>query len=80
MAINSAVTDLATTAWLAYGKGRHPAALNFSDCFSYACAKARGERLLFNGGAVSQTDIARQRQSNGRPNSLGLGEPQSSYR
>jgi hypothetical protein len=31
---------LAMQAWLVYGKGRHPAALNFADCFSYALAKA----------------------------------------
>jgi ribonuclease VapC len=34
-------------AWLRYGKGRHPAALNFGDCFSYALAKLRAEPLLF---------------------------------
>jgi ribonuclease VapC len=33
------LVDLATQAWLTYGKGRHPAGLNFADCFSYALAK-----------------------------------------
>jgi ribonuclease VapC len=49
--------DLATQAWLAYGKGRHPAALNFADCFSYALAKRADEALLFIGNDFSQTDI-----------------------
>ncbi len=40
-----------------FGKGRHPAALNFGDCFSYALARVRGEPLLFKGGDFSQTDL-----------------------
>ncbi len=40
-----------------YGKGRHPAALNFGDCFSYGLSKASGESLLFKGNDFSQTDI-----------------------
>ena len=47
----------ATQAWLAYGKGRHPAALNFADCLSYALAKRADEPLLFIGNDFSQTDI-----------------------
>lgn len=39
------------------GKGRHPAALNFGDCFSYALAKTTGEPLLFKGDDFKQTDI-----------------------
>ena len=34
---------------MAYGKGRHPAGLNFADCFVYALAKTRGAPLLFKG-------------------------------
>lgn len=41
-----------------FGKGRHRAGLNIGDCFSYALAKATGERLLFKGDDFSQTDIA----------------------
>jgi ribonuclease VapC len=41
---------LAYEAWRHFGKGCHPAGLNFGDCFSYALAKQRGEPLLFNGG------------------------------
>jgi ribonuclease VapC len=40
-----------------YGKGRHPAGLNFGDCFSYALAKATGEPLLFKGEDFRKTDI-----------------------
>ena len=48
---------LARQAFLDFGKGRHKAALNFGDCFSYALAKATGEPLLFKGDDFSQTDI-----------------------
>ena len=40
-----------------YGKGRHPAGLNFGDCFAYALAKALGEPLLFKGQDFRRTDI-----------------------
>lgn len=48
---------LASQAFSLFGKGRHPAALNFGDCFSYALAKATGEPLLFKGDDFRQTDI-----------------------
>ena len=48
----------ARAAFLRFGKGRHPAALNFGDCFSYALASSRAERLLFKGNDFSQTDLA----------------------
>jgi ribonuclease VapC len=41
--------SLAVGAWLQYGKGRHPAALNFGDCMSYAIAKLAGEPLAMCG-------------------------------
>ena len=40
--VDAEQADLARSAWRKYGKGRHPAALNFADCFSYALAKATG--------------------------------------
>jgi ribonuclease VapC len=40
-----------------YGKGRHRAALNFGDCFSYACAKILNVPLLCKGNDFPQTDI-----------------------
>jgi ribonuclease VapC len=49
---------LAYEAWLRFGKGRHPAGLNFGDCFSYALAKQRGEPLLFKGNDFSLTDLS----------------------
>ena len=51
--------DAATTAFLRFGRGRHPAALNFGDCMSYAVASVAGLPLLFTGEDFAQTDIAR---------------------
>jgi ribonuclease VapC len=48
---------LARQGYSDYGKGRHPAGLNFGDCFAYALAKSTGEPLLFKGQDFSQTDI-----------------------
>jgi ribonuclease VapC len=48
---------LARQAFLDFGKGRHPAQLNFGDCFAYALAKATDEPLLFKGMDFSKTDI-----------------------
>lgn len=48
---------IASQAYSTYGKGRHPAGLNFGDCFSYALAKSMGEPLLFKGNDFRQTDI-----------------------
>ena len=50
-------TDVARRAWRRFGKGNHPAALNFGDCFAYALASTTGEPLLFKGEDFSQTDI-----------------------
>jgi len=50
--------DLARQAFVDFGKGRHPAGLNFGDCFSYALAKATGEPLLFKGTDFAKTDVA----------------------
>lgn len=48
---------IARQAYADFGKGRHPAGLNFGDCFSYALAKATGEKLLFKGNDFSKTDL-----------------------
>ena len=48
---------LARQAFRLYGKGRHPAGLNFGDCFAYALARSRAEPLLFKGQDFSRTDI-----------------------
>lgn len=51
--------EIARVAWRRYGKGRHPASLNFGDCFAYALAKTTGLPLLFKGDDFNQTDIGR---------------------
>lgn len=47
----------AQRAYLHYGKGRHPAALNFGDCMTYAAAKLSHEPLLAIGNDFPQTDL-----------------------
>src|ERR1700687_1431307 len=58
VAVDSEQTEIARSAWRNYGKGRHPAGLNFGDCFAYALAKFSGEPLLAKGTDFSLTDIA----------------------
>jgi|SRR5579863_150408 len=48
---------LARQAFHDFGKGRHPAGLNFGDCFAYALAKVAGEPLLFKGDDFRKTDV-----------------------
>jgi ribonuclease VapC len=48
---------LARQAYFDFGKGRHPAGLNFGDCFAYALAKALDEPLLFKGEDFAKTDL-----------------------
>ena len=50
--------DIARDAFARYGKGRHPAGLNFGDCAAYALAVAEGEPLLFKGTDFHRTDVA----------------------
>ncbi|MFN6517619.1 MAG: type II toxin-antitoxin system VapC family toxin [Nostoc sp. CreGUA01] len=49
--------QLASEAFLKFGKGRHPAKLNMGDCFSYALAKSTNQPLLFKGNDFIHTDI-----------------------
>jgi ribonuclease VapC len=51
--------ETARAGWRRFGKGRHPAKLNFGDCFAYALAIERGEPLLFKGDDFAQTDVRR---------------------
>ncbi len=51
------LVQTAFDAWQRFGKGQHPAGLNFGDCFAYALAMRRGEALLFKGQDFSQTDV-----------------------
>ena len=56
--VDAEQVDLARSAWRKYGKGRHPAGLNFGDCFSYGLAKVSGEPLLAKGTDFASTDLA----------------------
>jgi len=47
----------AAGAWFRFGKGRHPAALNFGDCMTYAVARLAGQPLLCVGNDFSHTDL-----------------------
>jgi ribonuclease VapC len=49
--------EAAVSAFLRFGKGRHPAGLNFGDCMSYAVARVSGLPLLYTGNDFSKTDI-----------------------
>jgi ribonuclease VapC len=49
--------NLARNAFERFGKGRHPAGLNFGDCAAYALASAEAEPLLFKGADFGKTDI-----------------------
>ncbi len=49
--------EIARAAYREFGKGNHPAHLNFGDCFAYALSKATGEPLLFKGDDFAQTDV-----------------------
>ena len=52
-------SSIAIAGFVNYGKGRHPAALNFGDLFAYALAKMRDEPLLFKGNDFAKTDVKR---------------------
>lgn len=49
----------AVDAFRRFGKGRHPASLNFGDCLSYAAARVAGHSLLFVGDDFDRTDVAK---------------------
>lgn len=57
VAIPPGVETLALDAFGRYGKGRHPAGLNFGDCFAYACARHFGQPLMYKGADFALTDI-----------------------
>jgi ribonuclease VapC len=57
VAVDAEQFDTARRAWRRYGRGRHAAALNYGDCFSYALSVTRGEPLLFKGDAFAKTDV-----------------------
>ena len=55
--VTVAQAQAARRAWRRFGKGNHPAGLNFGDCFSYALAESRREPLLFKGRDFKLTDV-----------------------
>jgi ribonuclease VapC len=59
VSVDADQVEVARSAWRRYGKGHHPAGLNFGDCFAYALATTTGEPLLFKGEDFGQTDLAR---------------------
>ena len=59
VAVDPAQAVEAREAFRQFGKDRHPAGLNFGDCFAYALARCRTEPLLFKGNDFSQTDVPR---------------------
>ena len=57
MVVTRDQVELAKEGFRRFGKGRHPAALNFGDCFTYGLAMALAESLLFCGRDFSRTDV-----------------------
>lgn len=57
-AVDEEQVRIAREAYRRFGKGKHPAGLNYGDCFSYALAHVRQQRLLFKGDDFAQTDVA----------------------
>jgi ribonuclease VapC len=55
--VTEAVARRVAGAYARWGKGVHPASLNYGDCFSYEAARANGCPLLFVGNDFSQTDL-----------------------
>jgi ribonuclease VapC len=55
--VDADMADLARSAWRRFGKGRHRAALNMGDCFTYALGKFSGEPVLAKGTDFALTDI-----------------------
>jgi len=55
--VDARMARTAISGWRRYGKGRHPAGLNFGDCFSYALAIELNEPLLFVGDDFARTDV-----------------------
>lgn len=57
VSVTAAQAELARVAYRRFGRGNHPARLNYGDCFAYALARETGEPLLFKGDDFSRTDI-----------------------
>jgi ribonuclease VapC len=56
--VDAELAARAVSGWRRYGKGRHPAGLNFGDCFTYALAERTGHPVLCTGDDFAATDVA----------------------
>lgn len=56
-AVDAEQAHVARRAFSRFGKGRHPAGLNYGDCFVYALATVLGEPLLYKGDDFARTDV-----------------------
>jgi ribonuclease VapC len=65
--VDGDAADRALSGWRRYGKGRHPAALNFGDCFTYALADRTGLPVLCTGDDFAATDLDVVRPSRDEP-------------
>ena len=63
--LGSAFAGESVDAFIRFGKGRHPAGLNFGDCISYALAQSMGLPLLYKGDDFAKTDIVSAVQGQG---------------
>jgi ribonuclease VapC len=59
VAFDAEQAEIAREAFRRFGKGRHPAGLNFGDCIAYALSQHAGEPLLYKGDDFSKTDVVR---------------------
>ncbi|MCJ2137667.1 type II toxin-antitoxin system VapC family toxin [Methylobacterium sp. J-026] len=57
--VDHRLAQIAADAFARYGKGRHPAGLNFGDCFAYALARSLNAPLLSKGEDFARTDVLR---------------------
>lgn len=55
--VTAELVEIAFRAWKRFGRGRHPAQLNYGDCFAYALAAQLDVPLIFKGEDFSQTDV-----------------------
>ena len=61
VAVDADLAERAMRAWRRYGKGHHPAGLNFGDCFTYALAEQTGLPVLCTGDDFAKTGVALER-------------------
>ena len=57
--VSAGQITLAEAAYASFGRGLHPAGLDFGDCFAYALARETGEPILFKGDDFTRTDLVR---------------------